>query len=101
MVRFYIKWLEEVLGVEKKDITARLTVNVSYKDKVTEIEEYWATTTGIPSNQFTKPFYQITQWKKQYKNNNYFGVLRVHVRGSLDHFLTMKGWIAGLYDNLK
>jgi len=47
-------------------------------------------------SQFTKPFYQHTQWKKQYNTENYYGVLRIHVKDSLNQLFTMRGWIQGL-----
>lgn len=96
MINFYLEWLEHSLEIEKKHITARLTLNSSYKNKTQRIQEYWSQITGIPLDQFTKPFYQNTQWKKQYSDDNYHGVLRVHVKESLDYLRKMKGWIEGL-----
>jgi hypothetical protein len=100
MIKFYLRWLIEGLHVKKSDLVARLTLNSSYKEKTKEIESYWADVTEIPLNQFTKAFYQKTQWKKQYSTDGYRGVLRIHVKGSLDHLLKMKGWIEGLKNNL-
>lgn len=99
MIIFYIKWLEEVLEVSKKDLIARLTLNSSYKEKTKEIENYWSKVTSIPLNQFGKTFYQKTKWKKQYSSENYHGVLRIHVKNSLDYLLKMKGWIKGFTEN--
>ena len=47
-------------------------------------------------NRFTKTFYQNTAWKKQYNTDNYHGVLRIHVKDSLNCLLTMRGWIQGM-----
>lgn len=100
MVRFYIKWLKEILGIKNEEITLRLTLNESYKHKSDEVVDYWAKITKLPKEQFTKTFYQKTQWKKQYdNNNNYHGVLRIHVKKSLNSLLLMKGWIEGLKFN--
>ncbi|MEK7186189.1 MAG: hypothetical protein AAB675_02400 [Patescibacteria group bacterium] len=96
MIRFYIKWLKEVLGIMNEDIILRLTLNQSYELKSDEILDYWKKITQIPRSQFTKTFYQKTQWKKQYNNDNYYGVLRVHVKESLDSLILMRGWIDGL-----
>lgn len=96
MIRFYIKWLKEILGVKNEDIILRLTLNESYERKSDEIIDYWAKITELPKEQFTKTFYQRTQWKKQFDNNNYYGVLRVHAKKSLNSLLLMKGWIEGL-----
>lgn len=101
MIKFYLRWLTEGLSVKKTDLVARLTLNNSYKNKTKEIESYWSELTGIPLNQFTKAFYQKTLWKKQYSTDNYHGVLRIHVRGSLDYLSKMKGWIEGLKENAR
>jgi len=96
MIKFYIYWLEKYLGVDKSQLVARLTLNCLYEDKINEIQGFWARTIGIPLDQFTKPFFQTSKWKKQYNTVNYHGVLRIHVRESLDRLLKMKGWIEGL-----
>ncbi len=98
MIIFYLHWLEKSLGI-KKDIIARVTLNNSYKTKTREIEAYWSSITGIPVSQFTKPFYQKSQCKKQYNTDNYYGVLRIHVKNSLEYLFKMKGWIEGLKIN--
>lgn len=95
MILFYLKWLE-ILGVNKKNLTARVSLNISYKDKESKIQKYWSELTSIPLSQFTKSFYQNTQWKKQFNSDNYLGVLRIHVKESLEQLLTMRGWIDGL-----
>jgi hypothetical protein len=96
MVRFYIHWLEKYLGINKDRLVARLTLNYLYKDKINEMQDFWAQTIGIPLSQFTKPFFQTSKWKKQYNTINYHGVLRIHIKESLDLLLKMKGWIKGL-----
>lgn len=98
MINFYIKWLEKSLNVKKENLVARLTLNSSYKYKIKKIEEQWSRLTGISLGQFTKPFYQNTLWKKQFNTDNYKGVLRVHVKDSLDNLLRMRGWLEGLSD---
>ncbi len=96
MVKFYIYWLEKHLSITKNQLVARLTLNYLYKDEVNEIQSFWAQQIGISLTQFTKPFFQTSKWKKQYNTNNYHGVLRIHVKDSLDRLLKMKGWIEGL-----
>ncbi|MDO8621064.1 MAG: hypothetical protein Q7R31_02175 [Candidatus Levybacteria bacterium] len=100
MIRFYIHWLQQCIGLKKNQLVVRLTLNQLYESKTNEIQSYWSKTLGIPSSQFTKPFYQNSKWKKQYNIDNYHGVLRVHVKESLDYLLKMKGWIEGLRLNV-
>ncbi len=102
MIQLYLYWLQKVVGIKKSNIIARLTINSSYKNKEKEIQIYWSKTTGIPLSQFTKTFYQNTKWKKQVTNSEskYNGVLRVHVKDSLDYLLKMRGWIEGIKMNI-
>jgi hypothetical protein len=100
MIRFYIKWLEKSVGVKKDNIIARLTLNESYKEKTESIENYWLKITGLQKTQFTKTFYQQVKWKKQYSDNNYHGVLRIHVKDSLNALILTKGFIEGMKLNV-
>lgn len=96
MIKFYIKWLEKCFGAKKESIVARLTLNVAYEKKTEKIENYWLRVTGLPRNQFTKAFYQKTKWKKQYSGDNYHGVLRIHVKDSLNMLILTRGFIEGM-----
>ncbi len=96
MVRFYLRWLTDCLKIDKKDITLRVSLNISYKNKVDEIEKYWSVVCDVPREQFTKPFYQVTVWKKSYDSTKYYGVLRIHVKKSLQYLHYMKGLIIAL-----
>lgn len=100
MIIFYIKWLKLAFKINETDLIARLTLNESYKEKSSGIEAYWLEITKIPRSQFGKTFFQKTKWKKQFSDDNYHGVLRIHVKESLDSLLLMKGWIQGLKLNL-
>ncbi|MDO8583117.1 MAG: hypothetical protein Q7R51_01150 [bacterium] len=96
MIKFYIYWLEKCLGISKDQLIARLTLNYTYKDSAEKMQDFWTKIIGLSSSQFTKPFFQTSKWKKQYNTKNYHGVLRIHVKDSLNHLLKMKGWIEGL-----
>lgn len=96
MIVFYLNWLRKILGVKNEDILLRLCLNQSYIEKTEEIVNYWSKITELPNQQFTKTFYQNTKWKKQFNTGDYHGVLRIHVKDSLDQLLLMKGWIQGL-----
>lgn len=96
MIKFYVHWLEKHLDISRNQFVARLTLNYLYKGKVNEMQNFWAETIGVSLSQFTKPFFQTSKWKKQYNTSNYHGVLRIHVKESLDRLLKMKGWIEGL-----
>lgn len=97
MINLYLKWLYECCDVKKEDLITRVTVNVSHKDRVKEIEKYWSNSTKIPIENFGKPFYQNVKWQKVYENpHEYYGVLRIKVRKSIDFLRKIHGWIKGL-----
>lgn len=100
MIKFCLKWLKESLGIKSQEITLSVTANIGYQDKIGAIEKYWVKITGIPKTQFTKPFFQKTQWLKEYeKPNDYHGVLRIRVARSTDLLRKIKGYIEGLKQN--
>jgi|SRR3989344_4722688 len=97
MIKFFLRWLFEVGEVSREDVRLRVGLNISYKDRVSEIEKKWSILTGMPVGHFQKPFFQKVQWKKTYKNRGeYLGVLRVRVNGQRKLFLTIKGMLEGL-----
>lgn len=97
MIKFYLYWLHGALGVDALRITARLSINSAHKDHEERILEYWRSVTGLPASSFTKTFYQNVVSVKQFDNRDtYNGVLRLHVKESLDILLKMRGWIEGL-----
>lgn len=96
MVKFYIHWLEVCLGIKKEDLVVRLSLNKSYENKFENIQNFWIEYLDISKDQFTKPFYQQSIWKKQFNTDTYKGVLRIHVKNSLNGLFQMRGWIEGL-----
>ncbi len=97
MIQIFLRWLKECCGYTEKDLSVRVTINISHKHRVGEIERYWSKITGISQEYFQKPFYQNVKWKKVYENpNEYHGVLRVKVRRSTDFLRKIHGWIKGL-----
>lgn len=97
MIKFYLKWLCECCDVRLEDLIFRVTLNISHKNRIDEVQKHWSKSLGIPLINFRKPFYQKFVWKKSYKNpNEYYGVLRIKVRRSTDFLRKIHGWIEGL-----
>lgn len=97
MMNLYLRWLFECFDYEVKDLSPRVTVNLSHKHRIKEIEKFWSLKTKIPLEDFQKPFFQNFKWKKVYDNpNEYFGVLRIKVRKSTDFLRKIHGFIEGL-----
>ncbi len=101
MIIFYIYWVKKALKVKTSDVTLRLTLNMAYENQEDKIKRFWSKITGIPSSQFTKTFYQHSLWKRQYKQENYHGVLRIHIKESMKYLLKMRGWIEGLREQIR
>jgi len=97
MIKLYLKWLYECCGIKPEDLIFRVTLNISHKDRMDMVQKYWSESIGIPLAYFRKPFYQNFIWKKSYENpSEYYGVLRIKVRRSIDFLRKILGWIEGL-----
>ena len=102
IAKFFIYWLSKSFNITSKDLILRITANISYKDKIIELGKYWSKELKIPTNQFSKPFFQNTKWKKEYENkNSYHGVLRIRVRKSIDLLRKIFGYIEGISLSIK
>ncbi len=97
IANFFIRWLKEIFNISNKELILRLTANNSYKNIVHIMENYWAKELNIPIEQFSKPFFQHSIWKKEYENKNeYHGVIRIKVRKSVDLLRKIYGFIEGV-----
>lgn len=97
MIKFMLKWFQKSLKINRKDFILRTEFNISHKDRTGEIKDYWSKITGIPLEQFEKPFYQRSNWLREYSNRDkYFGILRIRVRRSSELLNKTRGWIDGL-----
>ncbi len=101
IAKFFIFWINKSFNITTKDLLLRVTANISYKNKIKELEKYWSKELQIPVSQFSKPFFQNTKWKKEYENkNNYHGVLRIRARKSIDLLRKIFGYIEGISLNI-
>jgi len=102
MINFFIRWLKECFNYSNEDLKLAVTANISHKYRIHEIQNYWSKQTGIPVEDFNKPFFQNVKWILKYdKPEDYYGVLRIRVKKSIELLRKMRGWIDGLnIDNL-
>src|SRR3990167_4146455 len=97
IARFFIYWLDQCFNILYKDLILRVTANISYKNKINNLQQFWSKELKIPLNQFSKPSFQVTKWKKEYENKNtYHGVLRIRVRRSINLLRKIFGYIEGI-----
>ena len=87
---------EEALKQDERTISISIEKD-EVGSKIKELEKYWSKELKIPVDQFSKPFFQKTKWKKEYENkDNYHGVLRIRVRRSIDLLRKIFGYIEGI-----
>lgn len=97
MAIFILHWLINICMVSKEAIRLRVGINISHKDRVSEIEKYWSELAQIPLAQFQKPFFQKFTWKKQFLvRDNYYGVLRIRANNQGELFQKIHGWLSGM-----
>ena len=97
MIKLFLRWLIQYCRVPKKDIRVRVGLNISHKERIKKVEQYWSKITGISLKQFQTPFFQKFTWKKNFpKPEEYFGVLRIRANKQLTLFRKINGWIEGL-----
>jgi hypothetical protein len=100
MMKLYVKWLKECFDYSIDDLLFRVTVNEAHAYRIDKIVEYWANIFEIGVDRFQKPFYQHVKWKKVYENSeDYYGVLRIRPRKSIDLLRRIMGMIEGLKNN--
>ncbi len=101
IAEFFIYWLNSSFKITKKDLIIRVTANHTYKDQVKRLEKYWSKKLAISLNQFSAPYFQKTIWRKEYKNkNDYYGVIRIKARRSINLLRKIRGSINGLIANI-
>lgn len=97
MIKLILKWMIDIVGIDKKDIRFRVGINQSHKYRIDEITEYWVNTTGFSSQCFQKPYLQKTTWRKKYPNSaSYYGVLRIRANKHRNSYVQILGMIEGL-----
>lgn len=97
MIRFVLNWLQNQLNVSGDSIRLRVGINQSHMERTKEIEMYWSRITGMPLDQFQKPYYQKVVWKKIYDHpEEYFGTLRIRVHKSTKLLKKINGLVEGL-----
>ena len=102
MINFQLEFWRRCLGVNKSDISPRLTLNEAFRDRTDKIQKFWSDCLDIPIEQFTKPFYQKVKSVKVYENiGGYHGVLRIHARKSSKLMTQMRGYILGIKSFVK
>lgn len=102
MVRIFLRWLFEVIGLQREKIDFSIYSHENIRDREKEIINYWSRITGFDEVKFDKIYYKKSK-KKNYRKKqgkNYYGLLRITVKRSTDLNRKIAGWIEGICEEL-
>ena len=98
LIKIFLKWLYEICKIPKSEIDFRIYLHETARHKLKEVQQHWSKTTSFPAEDF-----QRITWKKHKINTNrknvgkdYFGLLRVSVKKSINLNRKIQGWIEGV-----
>jgi hypothetical protein len=102
MIYFMYRWLQEVMGVQKKDIVPRIFINEIHQPRVRKVLKFWSHLLNVPNENFKKTILIKTRQKKIYENyHDYYGVLTLRVKKGTDLRYRILGLIDALRDKTK
>lgn len=96
LIRLFIKWLKQICQISEQNIKYNLSIHET-ADKDIAIK-YWSKVIGIDTNLFGKSIikkHKISTNRK-YRNDKYYGLIRITVLKSTDLNRKIKGWILGI-----
>ena len=97
VIKIYITWLKTCLLVNDSDIDFELYINQNSAHRVPVVTKFWAEYTGFPVACFNKTYFKkniISTRKNKYEQSqNYWGTLRVKVKGSTNLNREVFGYI--------
>ena len=98
MIRIYLRWLKECLGVSGDRLVFEIYIHRTYKRSKEDLKLHWSTLTGIPISNFEKVYFKKNKVLSYRKNrgSEYGGVLRIKVRKSTDLNRKITGWVQGI-----
>lgn len=102
MIKLYIRWLIDIVGVNPNQVYCYLYIRKSAEGHLSSIRKKWIGVTGLPKKQFTGVYYKKHTIKTNRKNigDNYFGTLRVWVSKSTDLNRKISGWYDGIAEGI-
>lgn len=102
MIMVFIEWLTRCFYVRNIDLTCKVGINESHKNRLEVVEKYWSDAVGIPRDQFRLASLKKVNNMKVYANrDNHYGSLVVRVKKSTNMFYEILGCIAGLKQSVE
>ena len=103
MIRFYLRWLREVLFIPESEISYRLVIHKNKQDNLKEVLSFWEKVADVSADAFMKTTFKMHNPKTKRKNigENYRGLLEIRVKKSTSIVRQVSGWIKGICDQTK
>lgn len=98
MVRIYLKWLREILGIKNHDISCWIALHESSSHRMEEIKKYWRGITGLNKEISDKVYLKHHRPKSNRRNVDagYFGSLKIAIKKSTNLNRRIEGWVNGV-----
>ena len=102
MVKIFLRWLREILGVNDDDIKFELYIHEDAEGRVKEAIKHWAEVVGIARDHLGHVYFKKhrpTLTNRKNVGKSYYGLIRVGVRKSTNLNRKINGWIEGICQN--
>ena len=101
MIKIFLKWLYEICKIPKSEINFRIRLHETARHKLKKVQQYWSKTTGFPIEDFQRITWKKNRIKTNRKNvgKDYFGLLIVSVKKSINLNRRIQGWTEGICKN--
>lgn len=98
MIKFFLNWLEECLGLPTSRIKLEIYIHENHKDDRETVRKFWSQVTGFPIPFFGKIYYKknIINTKRKNVGLKYHGLVRIRVSKSTDLNRKISGWIEAI-----
>lgn len=101
MIRFFLKWLTEICGINKEEIKFEIYIHENSKNNIERVIDFWSKQTGFNKYWFRHIYYKKNNLRTNRKNidEEYYGLIRVVVKKSSYLNRKINGWVSGICKN--
>lgn len=98
MVKLFLKWLSEILKIDKERIKAEIYIHENHKNRINEVINYWSRQIEMPKTSFSNVYFKKNKIKTNRTNTGslYYGLVRIKVNASSSLNRKICGWIRGI-----
>ena len=99
LIKFFLKWLFEVGGLEQREIIFDIFLSSAKRNFLDTVIHHWSRVTGYPITDFHHVYIQKRKTgknKRRYIHSAPYGLLRIRVRASSMLARQITGWVRGI-----